>query len=276
MYRTWAAAGFSIIASALLGGVGHAARSGPPQNTVSRTPFPSAVSFALAWIRDHEPAQSGLPEPAGPQWLPPAPLGGDQTYTRLTRNGYAVALHGAAPAAHSATQPAGGTIAWQVNGGEGAGANLVPYMEFNNPYWRRPAGPAKTIPLGAQVVGYAYRVSTSAAVGDPVQPISIMTWTAGHWDFEVRGGSRLEQVAWARRLVRFTTAHGLPDTPAGVVVVKVRSTARGHTATTQADWMAPPSVGWTLFSDTLATPTNPQDTCHMLTTWRISPSISGG
>lgn len=272
MYRTWVAAGLSIIASALLGGVGYAARSGPPQNTLPRTAFPRAVSSALTWIRDHEPAQSGLPDPAGPQWLPPAPLGGYQTYTRLTRNGYTVALQVAATAAHSATQHPGGTIAWQVNGGEGAGANLVPYMEFNNPYWRRPAGSAKTTPLGTKVVGYAYRVSTSAAVGDPVRPISIMMWTTGHWDFEVRGGTRLQQVALARRLVLFMASHHLPVTPAGVIVVKISSTTPGQAATTQTDWMAPIGVGWTQFSDTLVVPANPLETCHVLTTWRVSPS----
>ncbi len=276
VYRTWAVTGLSIMASALLGGVGHVQRSSPPQNTVSRTAFPPAVATTLSWIHQHESAQSGLPAPAGPQWLPPAPSGGYQIHTWLTRNGYAIALRVAASAEHSATYQAGEAIAWRVNGDEGAGANLGPYMKLNNPYWRRPVGTATAIPLGAKVVGYQYRVSTAEAVGGRVRPISIATWTVGHWTLEVRGGTRTQQAAGARRLVGFMTSHRLPVTPAGVIVVKMSSSAPGQAATTQADWMATSGVGWTQFSDTVPMPMNPLDTCHMLTTWRTSPFVPRG
>lgn len=272
MYRTWAATGLSLVASALLGGVGPAQPSSPAQNTVSRTAFPPAVTTALAEIRHHESAQSGLPAPAGPHWLPPPPSGAYQIHTRLTGDGYAIELRMAASAARSATHQAGEAIAWRVNADEGAGANMGPYMKLNNPYWRRPAGTAKAVSLGDTVVGYQYRVSTVEAVGGPVRPISIVTWTMGHWTFEVRGGARTQQAACARRLVRFMASHHLPVTPAGVIVVKMSSTTAGRTATTQADWMAPIGVGWTQFSDTLTAPTNPLETCRMLTTWRVSRS----
>ena len=145
-------------------------------------------------------------------------------------------------------------------------------MKLNNPYWRRPAGTARAISLGAKVVGYQYRVSTAEAVGGPVRLISITTWTMGHWTFELRGGTGTQQAAWARRLALFMASHHLPVTPAGVAVVKISSTSPGQAATTQADWMAPIGVGWTQFSDTLKAPTNPLETCHMLTAWRVSPS----
>ncbi len=67
-------------------------------------------------------------------------------------------------------------------------------------------------------------------------------------------------------------SHHLPVTPAGVIVVKIASTSSGQAETTQADWMAPIGVGWTQLSDTLTVPTNPLEICHMLTTWRLSPS----
>ncbi len=127
VYRTWAVTGLSIVASALLGGVGHAQRSSRPQNPLSRTAFPPAVATALSWVHHHESAQSGLPAPA--DWLPPPPSGGYQIHSRLTADGYATALRTTTSVAHSATHQAGEAIAWQVNGDEGAGANMGPYMK---------------------------------------------------------------------------------------------------------------------------------------------------
>lgn len=236
--------------------------------------FPSAVSTALSWVQSHQPpGPTGLPQPAGPLVIPRSPTRYFAEQARLTPNGFAIQLQVVShalplnsPLLETDEQRSMGTIAWQVNL-EGLGANIPQYVMGLNSYWRRPAAVLTTITLADHVRGHRYAFSTTEAIGNPVQPISVLTWQQGPWTMEILGGTTGQEDLRADQLITYIVSHHLPKTVAGVIAIHLTASPQPAAATTQIDWMAPNYLMMMQVSDTVATVDNPIAACQLIASW---------